>query len=107
MNVCNSCGEDFGSVGAFNRHRVGKHEYTFAEGLRMDPVREDGRRCLATSEMTENGWNRDSRGRWRQPVRIGRPALRRMLSEIRRSQHPKVVPSTPDAENQDVHQEDQ
>jgi hypothetical protein len=51
-NLCTTCGKDFGSVGAFDAHRVGKHEYLFAEGLKMNPPREDGRRCLDTEEMT-------------------------------------------------------
>lgn len=66
MNLCRSCGEKFGSVSAFDRHRVGKHAFTFTEGLRMDPPREDWRRCLDTDELALAGWNRDSYGRWRQ-----------------------------------------
>lgn len=51
MNLCTSCGVDFGSVKAFDAHRIGKHGYTFKEGLYMDPPREDGRRCLDEEEM--------------------------------------------------------
>jgi hypothetical protein len=69
MNLCGGCREDFGSVSAFDRHRVGKHAFTFSEGFRMDPPREDGRRCLDTGELEQAGWHRDSRSRWRQPVR--------------------------------------
>jgi hypothetical protein len=45
------CGENFGSVAAFDAHRVGVHEYTYSEGLQMNPPREDGRRCLSASEI--------------------------------------------------------
>ena len=51
MNLCTSCKTDFGSVTAFDAHRVGVHEYTFNEGLYMDPPREDGRRCLGEDEL--------------------------------------------------------
>jgi hypothetical protein len=62
MNLCTACGLDFGSVGAFSAHRVGKHEYDWS------PEREDGRRCLDTDELRERGWKQDTRGRWRQPA---------------------------------------
>ena len=71
MTLCTACGEDFGSVGAFDAHRVGKHAYDFAEGLDMEPPREDGRRCLDAGELVAAGWHKDKRGRWRQPVRAG------------------------------------
>jgi hypothetical protein len=45
-NWCASCGEDFSSSTLFDRHRVGRHEYTQSDGLSFDPPREDGRRCL-------------------------------------------------------------
>jgi hypothetical protein len=69
LNLCVTCGLDFGSVSAFDAHRVGKHAYTFIEGMRMDPPREDGRRCLSLDELQERGWAEDSRGRWRAPTR--------------------------------------
>lgn len=53
MNLCTTCGLDFGSVSAFDRHRVGTHEYTLWEGLRRDPPQDNGRRCLDISEMQE------------------------------------------------------
>lgn len=58
MNLCGACGEDFGSVSAFDRHRVGSHE--------MDASAEhpQGRRCLSTVELTERGFRRGRRGRW-------------------------------------------
>jgi hypothetical protein len=67
MNLCCACGEDFGSVELFDRHRVGKHVYDFAEGLEMGF--EDGRRCLDPSEMDSAGWRLNSRGRWFDPSR--------------------------------------
>ena len=64
MNQCATCGEDFVSLEGFDAHRVGEHDYTFAEGLRMNPPVEDGRRCLDVAEMLEAGWHRDKNGRW-------------------------------------------
>lgn len=66
MNLCRSCGLDFGSVSAFDAHRVGKHAYTFEQGLVSGRV--DGRRCLTADELLGHRWTRDSRGRWRRPV---------------------------------------
>ena len=71
MNLCTSCHLDFGSVSAFDAHRVGVHEYTFAEGARMEPPRWDGRRCLAESELAEAvdrrgrpRFTKNARGKW-------------------------------------------
>jgi hypothetical protein len=69
MNLCRACGEDFGSVSAFDAHRTGTHEYALAKGFRMEPPRDDGRRCLEADELERAGWHRDSRGRWRRPIR--------------------------------------
>ena len=74
MNLCRSCGEDFGSVELFDRHRVGRHAFTFSEGLKLDPPREDGRRCLDADEMRERGWCVDARGRWVDSARALRAA---------------------------------
>lgn len=49
MNLCVACGLDFGSVKAFDRHRVGTHEYTYSEGAKLG--RDDGRRCLSEDEI--------------------------------------------------------
>jgi hypothetical protein len=49
-NYCASCGQDFASVRAFDRHRTGSHEH--------------GRRCLEADEMRAAGLELDSRGRW-------------------------------------------
>lgn len=68
MNECGACGLDFGSLGAFDAHRVGRHAYSYSEGVAMSPLRENGRRCLRVWELESLGWARDSRGRWRRPV---------------------------------------
>lgn len=65
MNLCRGCGEDFASLTTFDRHRVGVHTYSYTEGLRMEPLREDGRRCLDMDEMRARGWTLDGRSRWR------------------------------------------
>jgi len=82
VNLCRRCKQDFGSVSAFDAHRVGKHAYTFQEGLAMEPVRWDGRRCLGTDELETLGWHQDTHGRWRQPL-DEKAALR--LRETRRA----------------------
>jgi hypothetical protein len=64
-NLCVACSKDFASVAAFDRHRTGTHEYDFAQGLRFDIPREDGRRCMDEDEMIEVGMELDPRGRWR------------------------------------------
>ncbi len=71
MNECGECGLDFGSVSAFDRHRVGVHEYTFSEGAALEPPRWDGRRCLHSYEIEDltdkTGapvFARNSRGTW-------------------------------------------
>ena len=45
---CVACGEYFGSVRGFDRHRVGEYEVN--------------RRCMNLSEMLQSGWARDERG---------------------------------------------
>ena len=45
---CVACGEYFGSVRGFDRHRVGEYEAN--------------RRCLDLGEMLQSGWARDGRG---------------------------------------------
>ena len=64
VNLCCSCRADFASTAAFDRHRVGRHAYLFAEGLSLVPPREDGRRCLDGDEMAGVGMVLDVRGRW-------------------------------------------
>lgn len=76
MNVCRACGQVFGSVELFDRHRVGRHIYTFVEGMEMRPPVEDGRRCLDAVEMEQAGWRLNGRGRWFDPARDPRGRLR-------------------------------
>jgi hypothetical protein len=86
VNLCSSCGLDFGSVDLFDRHRVGVHAYSFAEGFALDPPREDGRHCLDVNEMAKAGWRLNRRGRWFDPARDprarlgGTPELREAVS---------------------------
>jgi hypothetical protein len=65
VTQCDACHEDFGSLSAFDAHRVGRHGYSLTEGLRREPPVEDGRRCLAPWELEAAGWARDQHGRWR------------------------------------------
>jgi hypothetical protein len=64
VNLCRSCGEDFAGVSSFDAHRVGKHSYTYSEGVNMEPIREDGRRCLHRDELEANGYEKNEAGRW-------------------------------------------
>ena len=70
VNLCRSCGEDFNSLTLFDRHRVGKHAYTFHEGLRMNPPVENGRRCLDIEEMRGKGWEKNKLSRWIDPAKV-------------------------------------
>jgi hypothetical protein len=58
MNICGACGEDFGSVIAFDTHRVGKHAHVYSL---QHP---DGRRCLTKNEMREQRFKLNTRGAW-------------------------------------------
>ena len=55
-NWCTTCEKDFGSVRAFDRHRVGKYQYSAEHP--------DGRRCLSTNEMSQDEFVLNSRGVW-------------------------------------------
>jgi hypothetical protein len=59
VNLCRACSTDFASLAAFDKHRVGVHEYMWSTDL------PDGRRCLRESELLDAGLEIDSRGRWR------------------------------------------
>lgn len=61
VNYCTACDEDFGSVSAFDAHRVGGHEFSFSS------EHPNGRRCLSIEELHQRAWSRDGRGRWRRP----------------------------------------
>ena len=65
MTECSLCGLHFSGTSAFDAHRAGRHSYTLTEGLRLEPPREDGRRCLHPVEMADVGMELDDRGRWR------------------------------------------
>jgi hypothetical protein len=57
-NQCRGCGKYFNSTGAFDRHRVGKHDA-------------GGRKCLSEAEMLGRGMVLRDDGFWR-----GREMLR-------------------------------
>jgi hypothetical protein len=59
VNYCRACSTDFASLAAFDKHRVGVHEYVWSTD------REDGRRCLRGDGLLEVGMELDVRGRWR------------------------------------------
>ncbi len=74
MNICSACGEDFGSLSAFDAHRLGKYPQTgpseYLERLRLgltdaDWTPDQGRRCLEPEEMLSKDWHQDRNGRWR------------------------------------------
>jgi hypothetical protein len=67
---CSGCSQDFTSLSLFDRHRVGLFEYTLEQGLKLDPPRENGRRCLDSDEMRAKGWAQDGNGRWIDPARV-------------------------------------
>lgn len=54
-SYCTSCGNDFSADWLFDKHRIGKHEYTYSDGLKLLPPVEDGRRCMTEDEMIEAG----------------------------------------------------
>jgi hypothetical protein len=56
LAYCRSCGRDFTGDSMFEAHRVGDPEFTYEQGLAMEPMREDGRRCMDEDEMREKGW---------------------------------------------------
>ena len=51
---CGACKLYFGSVYAFDKHRVGGH---------------GDRGCLPLSSLVQNGWREDDKGFWRTPRR--------------------------------------
>lgn len=64
MKTCSDCGLGFSSVRAFERHRVGKLQYTHSEGLAMSPPRDDGRRCRPKDDLGAAGFVQNARGEW-------------------------------------------
>jgi len=51
---CPTCLERFGSVRAFDRHRIGEY--------RAPGALTDTRRCLTLAQMLAAGWHRNARG---------------------------------------------
>lgn len=49
-NFCTECGEDFGSVEAFDKHRVGEWS--------------TGRECISLNEFSKFGLVKNTRGCW-------------------------------------------
>ena len=78
LNGCSACGCDFRSLTLFDAHRVGVNAYTYSEGVAMEPMREDGRRCLSAVEMLGRDWEQDAKGRWFDPAAV--EAARRHFS---------------------------
>jgi hypothetical protein len=50
VNLCSTCGRDFGSLRAFDLHRIGGHSAP--------------RRCLSEGELRERGYVPNRYGRW-------------------------------------------
>ena len=67
-NACTACGQDFAGITYFDKHRVGTFDYAYSAGLKLEPPREDGRRCLTRDEMTAKGWALNKDGRWADPT---------------------------------------
>src|SRR3954453_973250 len=94
-NYCRPCATDFGSVAAFDSHRTGVHEYTYSEGLLLNPPREDGRRCLSTQEIENRKltdpstgavtgplFARNERGRWSLAAGLDAARALRLLTSV-------------------------
>jgi hypothetical protein len=73
MNLCRSCGEVFGSVAAFDAHRIGAYGPGDYRGPVIDWTYDQGRRCLTLEELEEGYTSprgtkvvfaRNSRGQW-------------------------------------------
>jgi hypothetical protein len=54
VNLCRSCGLDFASMAAFDRHR----------SRVLSKEHSDGHRCLTESELHRLGWEQNQHGRW-------------------------------------------
>jgi hypothetical protein len=66
MNECSSCGRDYGSLRAFDAHRLGQYPQRGPSEY-VGPVEgwtpEKGRRCMTTEELEEAGFIRNAYGR--------------------------------------------
>lgn len=85
MNRCAVCGEDFASLSAFDDHRGGKHAYLYSE------AHPDGRRCLTVYELRSLGMRKDSRGRWRLPIRGTQPWTSDVTAQNREQLTPGAI----------------
>jgi hypothetical protein len=80
MNLCTACGEDFGSLEAFDAHRVGSYPQRGPSefiGSIEEWTPEKGRRCLTVEEMESGSFRgrqfvRNGRGRWSLERRLDR-----------------------------------
>lgn len=59
---CAKCGQTFGGLSGFDRHRIGSY---------ADPGQWQGtRHCMTAAELHAAGLSQDDRGIWRQPARF-------------------------------------
>ena len=113
MNLCTTCGEDFGSLEAFDAHRVGDYlqrgpsEYG---GSLEDWAPVKGRRCLTVEEMESGSFRgrqfvRNGHGRWSLEKRLNRsrkrfqielPSSERPSQSLRAAQFDKTLRPTRD-----------
>jgi hypothetical protein len=63
---CGTCGLDFGSLEAFDKHFVGTNDYLWS------PERPGGRRCLTEAECELGGFVRNAFGRLTLPRSLTR-----------------------------------
>jgi hypothetical protein len=65
VNLCMVCKEDFGSVQAFDTHRIGAYPPGDYTGPIEEWEYEKGRRCMTVEEMQEGDkFVKNQRGRW-------------------------------------------
>jgi hypothetical protein len=64
VNYCTSSDQDFSSVAALDRHRIGKHEYSHVEGLRSSLLARTPGACMSVDAMNAVGHGAQPRGRW-------------------------------------------
>ena len=98
MTECSVCGLLFSGTAAFDAHRVGRHAYSYSEGLHMDPPREDGRRCLAADEMAIAHLELNGSGKWhlilsqKQLASLARLRQRRTTNALDATREPDATP---------------
>jgi hypothetical protein len=65
MNLCRTCGQDFGAEAAFDAHRIGAYGPGDYKGELEDWRPELGRRCLTVAEIeADPAFAQNDRGRW-------------------------------------------